>query len=44
VIPVYLLYIRSEEEMLDGSLGDAYRVYRRDVPMLIPRIRRISAR
>lgn len=39
VIPVYLLYIRSEEEMMVDSFGDAYRDYRRTVPMLIPALR-----
>jgi protein-S-isoprenylcysteine O-methyltransferase Ste14 len=37
VIPVYRLYIASEEAMLAESFGDAYRDYRRAVPMLIPR-------
>jgi protein-S-isoprenylcysteine O-methyltransferase Ste14 len=37
VIPVYLLYIRSEEAMLAGAFGDQYRDYRRTVPLLIPR-------
>ena len=41
VIPVYLLYIRSEEQMLGEPFGDAYRDYRRRVPMLVPRIRRV---
>jgi protein-S-isoprenylcysteine O-methyltransferase Ste14 len=37
VIPVYVLYIRSEEEMMAEAFGEAYRAYRRSVPMLIPR-------
>ncbi|HUE29813.1 MAG TPA: isoprenylcysteine carboxylmethyltransferase family protein [Verrucomicrobiae bacterium] len=36
VIPIYLLYIRSEEEMMLETFGDAYREYRRVVPMLVP--------
>ena len=36
VIPIYLLYIRSEEAMLTEFFGDEYRAYRRTVPMLIP--------
>jgi len=39
VIPVYLLYIRSEEDMMLETFGDAYRDYRRVVPMLVPRPR-----
>jgi hypothetical protein len=38
VIPIYLLYIRSEETMLVECFGDQYRDYRRTVPMLIPRL------
>jgi protein-S-isoprenylcysteine O-methyltransferase Ste14 len=37
VIPVYVLYIRSEERMMQQSFGDSYDEYRRRVPMLIPR-------
>ena len=36
VIPSYLLYMQAEEEMMMGAFGDAYREYRRAVPMLIP--------
>jgi len=36
VIPIYLLYIRSEEEMMLETFGDAYREYRHAVPMLVP--------
>jgi protein-S-isoprenylcysteine O-methyltransferase Ste14 len=39
VIPVYRLYIGSEEAMLAESFGEAYRDYRRAVPMLVPRRR-----
>jgi protein-S-isoprenylcysteine O-methyltransferase Ste14 len=41
-IPAYLIYIRSEEEMLLAHLGDAYRGYRRSVGMLLPRWRRLA--
>jgi len=37
VIPIYLLYIRSEEDMMLETFGDAYREYRHVVPMLVPR-------
>ena len=37
VIPIYLLYVRSEEDMMLETFGDAYREYRRFVPMLVPR-------
>lgn len=43
VVPAYLIYIRSEEEMLLSHLGDAYRGYRRGVGMLLPRWRRLAA-
>ncbi len=36
VVPSYLLYMHAEEEMMMGAFGDAYREYRRTVPMLIP--------
>jgi len=39
VIPIYRLYIRSEREMMLDTFGDAYRDYRRVVPMLVPRPR-----
>jgi protein-S-isoprenylcysteine O-methyltransferase Ste14 len=38
VIPVYVLYMRSEEAMMLESFGEAYRRYRQRVPMLLPRI------
>src|SRR5207245_6941994 len=37
VIPIYLLYLRSEEAMMLESFGDQYRDYRRRVPRLLPR-------
>ena len=43
VIPGYLIYIRSEEEMLLAQLGEAYRRYRSEVGMLLPRLRRAAA-
>ena len=39
VIPAYLLYMRSEEQMMLASFGDSYRRYKRRVPMLLPRLR-----
>jgi protein-S-isoprenylcysteine O-methyltransferase Ste14 len=38
VIPSYLVYMRSEEEMLLRHLGDAYAGYRERVGMLFPRL------
>jgi len=40
VIPAYILYMKSEEQMMIESFGDEYRNYRKAVPMLIPSIRR----
>jgi len=37
--PGYLLLVLEERELLD-RFGDAYREYQRDVPRLIPRLRR----
>jgi protein-S-isoprenylcysteine O-methyltransferase Ste14 len=37
VIPIYLLYLQAEEEMMLESFGAEYRNYRRRVPMLLPR-------
>ena len=42
VIPGYVIYIRSEEEMLVAHLGDAYGRYQRDVGRLCPRLRQLS--
>jgi protein-S-isoprenylcysteine O-methyltransferase Ste14 len=39
VLPVYLLYIRSEETMMADRMGAPYRSYRESVPALLPRIR-----
>jgi protein-S-isoprenylcysteine O-methyltransferase Ste14 len=39
VVPAYLLYIRSEEAMMLESFGDQYVRYRKQVPMLLPRLR-----
>jgi protein-S-isoprenylcysteine O-methyltransferase Ste14 len=39
VIPGYLIYIRSEEEMLVTHLGEPYRRYQEEVGMLLPRLR-----
>ena len=36
VIPVYVLYMRSEEAMLAEFFGDQYRDYRHTVPLLVP--------
>jgi protein-S-isoprenylcysteine O-methyltransferase Ste14 len=38
VIPIYLLYARSEEEMMLDAFGDAYRDYCGRIPMWIPRL------
>jgi len=43
MIPIYLLYIRSQEDMMLETFGDAYREYRRVVPMLFPRPRPATA-
>jgi protein-S-isoprenylcysteine O-methyltransferase Ste14 len=37
VVPVYLLYMRSEEAMMRDAFGEKYERYRERVPMLIPR-------
>ena len=40
VIPLgYLVLVLEERELVD-RFGDAYREYQRDVPRLIPRLRR----
>jgi protein-S-isoprenylcysteine O-methyltransferase Ste14 len=41
VIPIYLLYVHSEEGMMVEQFGDGYRTYRQRVPMLLP-VRRAS--
>jgi protein-S-isoprenylcysteine O-methyltransferase Ste14 len=38
VVPCYLVYIRSEEEMMRREFGPSYDAYRRSVPMLLPRL------
>jgi len=38
VLPSYLLYMRSEETMMLGAFGEAYRAYQRAVPFLVPRL------
>jgi protein-S-isoprenylcysteine O-methyltransferase Ste14 len=37
VVPGYVVYIRSEERMMEGHFGEAYRAYARRVGMLVPR-------
>jgi protein-S-isoprenylcysteine O-methyltransferase Ste14 len=44
VIPNYVFYLRAEERMMLESFGDEYRDYRRNVPMLIPRLYRRRSR
>ena len=39
VVPIYLLYIREEEQLMIGRYGDAYRAYRERVGGLLPRRR-----
>jgi protein-S-isoprenylcysteine O-methyltransferase Ste14 len=39
VVPVYLLYIRSEEALMLKRIGEPYRAYRERVPALLPRLR-----
>ena len=44
VIPVYLLYMRSEEAMMRDAFGEEYERYRKRVPMLVPRRSRAHPR
>jgi protein-S-isoprenylcysteine O-methyltransferase Ste14 len=37
IVAAYYFLARSEERKVEGEFGDAYRVYRRRVPMFIPR-------
>jgi protein-S-isoprenylcysteine O-methyltransferase Ste14 len=43
VLPAYVLYARSEERMMLDSFGERYSLYRREVPMLLPRLPRQRA-
>jgi protein-S-isoprenylcysteine O-methyltransferase Ste14 len=36
VVPIYVLYMRSEEKMMVQAFGEVYDRYREAVPMLIP--------
>jgi protein-S-isoprenylcysteine O-methyltransferase Ste14 len=42
VIPAYLLYMRSEENMMLSEFGDEYQRYRDRVGMVLPQLRRSS--
>jgi len=39
VVPIYILYMRSEEQMMQTEFGDEYARYREKVGMLLPRFR-----
>jgi protein-S-isoprenylcysteine O-methyltransferase Ste14 len=39
VIPGYVLYVRSEEEMMIEAFGEEYTRYQEAVPMIVPRLR-----
>lgn len=39
VIPAYVWYLRSEEEMMVEAFGEEYTRYREAVPMIVPRLR-----
>ena len=43
VVPAYAIYMRSEEQMMIGHFGDAYRDYSGRVGMLFPRRRPASS-
>jgi protein-S-isoprenylcysteine O-methyltransferase Ste14 len=43
VVPVFLLYIRSEDRMLAAEFGPPYEAYRQRVGSLLPRLRRSRA-
>jgi protein-S-isoprenylcysteine O-methyltransferase Ste14 len=38
VLPVFLLYIRSEDRMMAAAFGEAYEEYRQRVGSLLPAI------
>jgi protein-S-isoprenylcysteine O-methyltransferase Ste14 len=38
VLPIYLLYIREEEQLMIERYGDRYREYRQRVGGLVPRL------
>ncbi len=42
VMPIYVVYIRSEEEMMAEAYGAAYADYCRRVGRLLPRVRRTT--
>jgi len=44
VFPAYILYMRSEEQMMAASYGAEYTSYCRKTGMLFPRLRRGAAR
>ena len=43
VVPVFLLYIRSEDRMMAAEFGAEFEAYRRRVGSLLPRIRHSRA-
>jgi len=40
VLPIYVLYIREEEQLMIERYGETYREYRQRVGGLVPRLRR----